>query len=121
MASGTCQEPFLPSESNMLAFLNDSHFPSLSSVLTSSLIFGLPPSLETASQKKSLLCKWEAHLIANNDKSKDFSLSFILIDYVDVNFLDIEVDDEILECGYSLVVYAIGKRPFYGSLLIVVK
>lgn len=40
---------------------------------------------------------------------------------MDVKFLESEVNKGKQEWSFSLVGYAIGKRPFYGSLLVAVK
>lgn len=105
----------------MALVLAESAFPLLLSEIASNLIRGIPQSLGHMTPKPPLPYNWKNHLLANNDKGKDFFLSFIPSDSKDVVFSKYEVDDDKLEWCYSLVGYATGKRPFYGSLLAAIK
>lgn len=74
-----------------------------------------------SSLSKKVSYNWKDLFSSSNDKSKDFSLSYVPLASPEVSFLEDELKIGKKEWSYTLVGHAIGKRPLYGSLLAAVK
>lgn len=73
-----------------------------------------------SSSPRSLNCNQNELFTSFNGNSKDFFLSFVPPHSSDDSFLEDELEEGKKEWCFTLVGHGIGKRPFYGSLLVAV-
>lgn len=66
-------------------------------------------------------CNWKEIFTSSNGTSTNFLFSYIPPTSSDVSFSEEELEIGKKECIFTLVGHAIGKRAFYGSLLVEVK
>lgn len=100
-----------------------SAFPPLnSSSSTTPSLLGAPPifSLQPFDQPTAR-CNWKDLFTSQTTSSKAINLSFIPCSDDEVVFTEEELSSGQKEWGLSLVGHAIGKRPFYRTLLAAIK
>lgn len=99
---------FFPSLSSSSINMGSYSAPLFSSVINP--ILSLPKS-----------CDWKSLLYNHNSSAKDLNLSFIPCPKKEVSFSKEELNIDHHEWDLSLISHVIAKRPFYSSLLPIIK